>query len=113
MTDLTRERGASGSGAATGTGAASGGGPAARLEARIAELEQRIDELERERSAAERRASMLRRMVPPEATDHFRAAAREQLRGCAVMLDHWIRGLEASDVEHARSNSSPERIVIE
>ena len=83
------------------------------LEARIAELEQRIEELEQQRAANARRGEMLRRLMPPEATEHFRAAAREQIRGCAVMLDHWIRGLEANEVEQARTASGTERIVIE
>ncbi len=88
-------------------------GATARLEARIAELEQRLEELESRQQAQARSRALVRRMVPPEATTHFRAAAREQLRGIAVVLDHWVRGLEASEVEEARSSSGPERIVIE
>lgn len=90
-----------------------GGGATARLEARIVELEQRLEELERGQTRSAQSRQMLRRMVPPEATTHFRAAAREQLRGISVLLEHWVRGLEARDVEQARSNSGPERIVIE
>ena len=28
--------------------------------------------------------------MPPEATDHFRAASREQLHGIRALMDHWI-----------------------
>jgi hypothetical protein len=60
------------------------------LRERIAELEARLEQMERDRSASGRSRALMRRVMPAEASTHFRAAAREQLLGIRALVDHWI-----------------------
>ncbi len=62
---------------------------------RMEELETRLRELE----AGSRRpvSTFMERIVPPEATRHFRAAGREQLLGMRALVDHWIARMEDGD----------------
>lgn len=64
---------------------------------RVAELEARLERMERGRSMSARSRTFLGRIVPPEATTHFRAASREQLLGMRALVDHWIRRLDERD----------------
>ena len=50
------------------------------------------------------------RIVPPEASNHFRAAGREQLMGVRALMDHWIHRLEERAEPH---QSGREEIPIE
>jgi hypothetical protein len=77
---------------------------------RLAELEQRLTHVETGPRLRERGRSMLERVVPREATQHFRNGARENLTGMRTVIDHWIRRLDESDDGGARS---PERETIE
>jgi len=61
---------------------------------RIAELEARLERIERARSMTSRSRSLMNRVVPPEASTHFRAAGREQLLGVRALMDHWIRRMD-------------------
>jgi hypothetical protein len=61
---------------------------------RIAEMEARLQRMEKNRSMSSRSRSFLSRIVPPEASRHFRAAGREQLMGVRALMDHWIHRLD-------------------
>ena len=89
---------------------ASAGLPESASEARIAELEARIVALEGETSLRDRGRRMMDRVVPPEASRHFRNAGREQLLGIRSIVDHWIRRID--DLE-SRSRDESGRHTIE
>jgi hypothetical protein len=78
---------------------------------RIADLEARLQRMERDRSMSARSRSLMSRIVPPEASQHFRAASREQLMGVRALMDHWIGRLDAR--EHEAPTSAREEIRIE
>jgi hypothetical protein len=67
------------------------------MQDRVAELEARLERMERGRSVSARSRTFMNRIVPPEATTHFRAASREQLLGMRALVDHWIRRLDEGD----------------
>lgn len=79
---------------------------------RLAELDARLRELEGEPGLRERGRRMMDRVVPPEATRHFRNAGREQLLGMRSIVDFWIRRLDAAE-EREASRASRERETIE
>ena len=81
-------------------------------EDRIAELEARLADLEHGPSMRERGRSAFDRVVPPEATRHFRQAMREELLGIRAIVDHWTDRLDAADAR-ADSRSSRDRETIE
>jgi hypothetical protein len=82
-----------------------GGAPRARradatvtMDARLADLESRIVEMEqRAPSWRERGQGMMDRVMPPEAAQHFRNAAREQLLGMRAIVDFWIARVDQLD----------------
>jgi hypothetical protein len=78
---------------------------------RLSQLEARLEQLEREPSLRERGRGLMARIMPPEASRHFRNAGREQLLGIRSIVDHWIRRIEES--ENAASGSRRESIEIE
>ena len=63
---------------------------------RIEELESRLRHLE-SRSSRRPVSTFMERIVPPEATRHFRAAGREQLLGMRALVDHWIKRMGDDD----------------
>jgi hypothetical protein len=67
------------------------------VQERMQELENRLQRMEHDRSVTGRSRSVMNRMVPPEASHHFRAAGREQLMGIRALVDHWITRLEHHD----------------
>ena len=77
---------------------------------RLTELEARLLRMEKERSMSARSRSMLRRIMPDEASDHFRAAAREQLLGMRSLVDHWIKRM---DDRESRKATEREEIPID
>jgi hypothetical protein len=77
---------------------------------RLAELESRLDRLEKAPSLRARGRSMVDRVMPPEAGEHFRNAGREQLLGVRAIVDFWIARLDEAD---ARASRSGERETIE
>ena len=79
---------------------------------RIAELEARLARLERSPGLRERGRSVMDRVMPPEASEHFRNAGREQLLGVRSIVDFWIRRLDEADSRAARSRDR-ERIEID
>ena len=90
---------------------ASAGMPESAADARIAELEARLSALEGEPGLRERGRRMMDRVVPPEASRHFRNAGREQLLGVRSIVDHWIRRID--DMETRASDSRRETIELD
>lgn len=78
---------------------------------RLAQLEARLEQLESGPGLRERGRGLMARVMPPEASRHFRNAGREQLLGIRSIVDHWIRRIEES--EKAASGSRRESIEIE
>jgi hypothetical protein len=74
---------------------------ASAMHERIMELESRLERMEKERSMSGRSRSMLRRIMPAEASHHFRAASRENLLGMRALVDHWIHRIEEREAAPA------------
>jgi len=91
---------------------ASPGMPEAGAELRIAELEERLAKLEGEPSLKERGRHMMDRVMPPEASRHFRNAGREQLLGMRAIVDFWIRRIDDAE-SRARPDPGRETISID
>ncbi len=89
---------------------ASAGVPESGADLRMAELEQRLARLEGEPSLRDRGRKVMDRVVPPEATRHFRNAGREQLLGIRSIVDHWINRIDDAET---RSSDSKGRQRIE
>ncbi|HYL40080.1 MAG TPA: hypothetical protein VET90_02115 [Candidatus Binatus sp.] len=79
---------------------------------RVAELEARLDRLEgggpgmRDRGRA-----LVRKVMPAEASRHFRAAAREELLGFRAIVDFWIARVD--DLEARSDDDDRMRIEVE
>jgi hypothetical protein len=78
---------------------------------RMAQLEARLAQLEREPGLRERGRGLMSRVMPPEASRHFRNAGREQLLGMRAIVDHWIRRIDES--EKSAGGNRRESIEIE
>lgn len=91
---------------------ASPGMPESGADARLAELERRLAELEGEPSLRERSRKMVDRVMPPEASRHFRNAGREQLLGIRSIVDHWINRIDDAETRSSDSTSR-QRIEID
>jgi hypothetical protein len=66
-------------------------------ESRLAVLEARLAKLERSPGLRERGRGLMARVVPEEATHHFRTAGREQLLGVRAIVDFWIDRIDEAD----------------
>jgi hypothetical protein len=77
---------------------------------RMAELEARLARLEKTRRLRERGRGLMARVVPAEATHHFRNASRENLLGLRSIVDFWIERID--DIE-GRSTRRTRRESIE
>ena len=77
----------------------SAGLPESPSDVRMAELERRLADLEGEPSIRDRGRKMMDRVVPPEATRHFRYAGREQLLGIRSIVDHWIKRIDDAETQ--------------
>lgn len=93
-------------------GTASPGMPETGEDARLAALERRLAELEGEPSIRDRGRKVMDRVVPPEATRHFRNAGREQLLGIRSIVDHWIRRIDDAETT-ATDSGGRQRIEID
>lgn len=89
---------------------ASPGMPETGAELRLAELEERLAKLEGEPSLKERGRHLMDRVMPPEASRHFRNAGREQLLGMRAIVDFWIRRIDDAE---SRAGGEPSRETIE
>jgi hypothetical protein len=86
--------------------------PEAGAEIRIAQLEERLARLEGTPGLRERSRRMMDRVVPPEASRHFRNAGREQLLGIRSIVDFWIRRIEDAE-SRATADVGRENIKID
>jgi hypothetical protein len=86
---------------------------AAGGEDRMAELEARLARLERRPGVRERGRSLMDRVMPPEASGHFRNAGREHLLGMRSIVDFWIARLDDADERAAGRSRERETIEIE
>jgi hypothetical protein len=64
---------------------------------RMAELEARLARLERSPGLRERGRGLMARVIPDDATHHFRNAGREQLLGVRAIVDFWIERIDESE----------------
>ena len=94
------------------TGSASAGMPETGTDVRVADLERRLAQLEGDTSLRDRGRKVMDRVVPPEATRHFRNAGREQLLGIRSIVDHWINRIDDAETR-APDSPSRERIEID
>ena len=101
-----------GGGVRRGSGAASPGMPEGAAEVRIAELEERLARLEGGPGIRERGRRMMDRVMPAEASQHFRNAGREQLLGIRSIVDFWIGRIEDAE-SRARADQGRETIEID
>ena len=78
---------------------------------RLAELEARLARLEGAPTLRARGRSLMDKVMPPEANEHFRNAGREQLMGIRSIVDFWIARIDDADKRSRRSDR--ETIEIE
>jgi hypothetical protein len=79
---------------------------------RVAELEGRIARLEGSPTLRQRGRSMMDKVMPPEASHHFRNAGREQLLGIRSIVDFWIKRIDALE-SSSSGDASRERIEVD
>jgi hypothetical protein len=79
-------------------------------EDRIVELEARLERIEGAPGLRERGRSLMNRVMPPEASRHFRNAGREQLLGVRAIVDFWIARIDDAE---SRSSRARERETID
>jgi hypothetical protein len=96
-----------------GRGAALGGGSRPSKDERLAELEARLARLERAPSLRARGRTMMDKVLPPEAAEHFRNAGREQLLGVRSIVDYWIQRIDEADSRAGGRSRDRETIEIE
>jgi hypothetical protein len=77
---------------------------------RVAELEDRLARLEGGPSMRQRSRELMDRVMPAEASRHFRNSWREQLLGIRSIVDFWIGRIDAME---SRGGSDPGRERIE
>ena len=80
---------------------------------RLAELEARLEQLEAEAGLRARGRRMVGRVMPADATRHFRNAGREQLLGVRAMVDFWLRRLDEADERASVREQHPETIELD
>jgi hypothetical protein len=68
----------------------------------MADFEARLARLERTPGLRERGRGLMARVVPDEATHHFRNAGREQLLGVRSIVDFWIERIDQSEGRSSR-----------
>jgi hypothetical protein len=90
----------------------SAGVPESSAELRMAELERRLAQLEGEPTLRDRSRRLMDRVVPPEATRHFRNAGREHLMGIRSIVDHWISRIDDAET-HASDSAGRHSIEID
>ena len=102
MTDSAAGRGARRPRSSRRTAAlGSAGMPAMPGDDKMAELEARLDRLEGPGGPGmrERGRMLVRKILPAEASHHFRNAAREQLLGFRSIVDFWIERVDDMDAK--------------
>ena len=76
--------------------------PASEGGDRMAELEARLARLEKAPGLRARGRGVMARVIPDEATHHFRNAGREQLLGVRSIVDFWIERIDESEGRSSR-----------
>jgi hypothetical protein len=105
---MTEQRRSASTGVPTARARArSGGGVAGD---RVAGLEARLAKLEGAPGLRERGRSLMDRVIPREASHHFRNAGREELLGIRAIVDFWIARIDEAE---SRAGSGPRRESIE
>ena len=79
---------------------------------RIAELDARLARLEGGARYRERGRQLLGKIMPPDASRHFRNAGREELLGIRSIVDFWIARIDDAEDRAAPGPSRPERIDV-
>lgn len=82
-------------------------------EERLADLDARLARLEGGAGYRQRGRQLLRRVMPDDASQHFRNAGREQLLGVRSIVDFWIRRIDDADERAGSPDPGPERIDID
>jgi hypothetical protein len=77
---------------------------------RVSDLESRLARLEGSPTMRQRGRALMDRVMPADASRHFRNAGREQLLGIRSIVDFWIRRI---DMMEERSSGDPGRERIE
>ncbi len=97
-----------------GTGTNEGESGREDLPERLAELEARLDQLESDANLRARGRQLVGRVMPPDASRHFRNAGREQLLGLRAMVDFWLKRLDEADERASiREQQRPETIELD
>jgi hypothetical protein len=107
---MIEQRRSAGTGVPTARARARGGGGVEVADDRIAELEARLAKLERSPGLRQRGRSLMDRVIPREASHHFRNAGREELLGIRAIVDFWIDRIDEAE---GRSGSGTRRESIE
>lgn len=81
-------------------------------EDRMSDLESRLSRLEGSPTMRQRGRALVDRVMPPEASRHFRNAGREQLLGIRSIVDFWIGRIEDAE-SRARADQGRETIEID
>lgn len=68
----------------------------------MADFEARLSRLEKAPGLRERGRGLMARVIPDEATHHFRNAGREQLLGVRSIVDFWIERIDESEGRSSR-----------
>ena len=82
------------------------------LEVRLRELEARLARVEGGPGYRERGRHLLDRVMPPEASRHFRNAGREELLGIRSIVDFWISRIDDAERRAAPEATGRERIDV-
>ena len=78
---------------------------------RVADLEGRIARLEGSPTLRQRGRSLMDKVMPPDASRHYRNAGREHLLGIRSIVDFWIGRIDAMESESG--DATRERIELE
>jgi hypothetical protein len=81
-------------------------------EERLRELEARLARIEGGAGYRERGRHLLGRVMPPEASRHFRNAGREELLGIRSIVDFWIRRIDDAEARSGPEATGRERIDV-
>lgn len=80
---------------------------------RMAELEGRLARLEGGPGLRARGMDLVGRVMPPDASRHFRNAGREQLLGIRSIVDFWIRRIDAMESRATAGDNGRETIKVD
>jgi hypothetical protein len=81
-------------------------------EERLKELEARLARIEGGAGYRERGRHLLGRVMPPEASRHFRNAGREELLGIRSIVDFWISRIDDAEDRAGPEATGRERIDV-